>query len=166
MTPVTQCFKVFILEMLLKLSVNDCDVGLGRGRVNELLLCYQLNQDMWVWSEQSVCFCYLCLCWQGSAYSRENWAVHVTCCHMDTVLQSDLTHWGHDKMAGIFQTFSNAFSWMKMYEFHWFLPKGPINNIPVLVQIMAWGRPGDKPLSEPMLVKFTDAYICPSASMS
>ena len=29
-----------------------------------------------------------------------------------------LTHWGRDKVAAIFQTtFSNAFSWMKMYEF-------------------------------------------------
>ena len=26
-----------------------------------------------------------------------------------------LTHWGRDKMTYIFQTFSNAFSWMKMY---------------------------------------------------
>ena len=33
-----------------------------------------------------------------------------------------------------------------------FVPKGPINNIPALVQIMAWWRPGDKPLSEPMMV--------------
>ena len=37
-----------------------------------------------------------------------------------------LTHWGRDKMAAIFQTtFSNGFSWMKMYEFrlkfHWSL---------------------------------------------
>ena len=37
-----------------------------------------------------------------------------------------LTHWGRDKMAVISQTtFSNAFSWMKMYEFrlrvHWSL---------------------------------------------
>ena len=31
-----------------------------------------------------------------------------------------------------------------------FVHKGPINNIPALVQIMAWRRPGDKPLSEPM----------------
>ena len=35
-----------------------------------------------------------------------------------------LTHWGRDKMAAIFRTtFSNAFSWMKIYEFrlrfHW-----------------------------------------------
>ena len=33
-----------------------------------------------------------------------------------------------------------------------FISKGPINNIPALVQIMAWRRPGDKPLSEPMMV--------------
>ena len=26
-----------------------------------------------------------------------------------------------------------------------FIPKGPINNIPALVEIMAWCRPGDKP---------------------
>ena len=31
------------------------------------------------------------------------------------------------------------------------VPKGPINNIPALVQIMAWRRIGDKPLSEPKL---------------
>ena len=33
-----------------------------------------------------------------------------------------------------------------------FVPRGPINNIPALVQIMAWRRPGDKPLSEPMII--------------
>ena len=33
-----------------------------------------------------------------------------------------------------------------------FVPKGPIYNIPALAQIMVWRRPGDKPLSEPMMV--------------
>ena len=33
-----------------------------------------------------------------------------------------------------------------------FVPKGPINNIPALVQIMAWRHPGDKPSSETVLV--------------
>ena len=33
-----------------------------------------------------------------------------------------------------------------------FVPKGPINNIPALVQMMVWRRPGAKPLSEPMMV--------------
>ena len=33
------------------------------------------------------------------------------------------------------------------------VPRGPINNTPALVQIMAWRRSGDKPLSEPVMVK-------------
>ena len=40
-----------------------------------------------------------------------------------------------------------------------FVPKGPINNIPALVQIMSWRRPGDKKLSEPMLVNLP-THIC------
>ena len=32
-----------------------------------------------------------------------------------------------------------------------YVPKGPINNIPALVQIMAWRHSGEKPLSESML---------------
>ena len=39
------------------------------------------------------------------------------------------------------------------------VPKGPINNIPALVQIMAWRRPGDKPLSGPMMVRLP-MHIC------
>ena len=44
--------------------------------------------------------------------------------------------------------------------------KGPIDNKPALVQIMACRRTGDKPLSEPMMAYFTDAYMRYSASMS
>ena len=40
-----------------------------------------------------------------------------------------------------------------------FVPKGPINNIPALVQIMAWRRLGDKPLSELMMVSLL-THIC------
>ena len=40
-----------------------------------------------------------------------------------------------------------------------FVPKGPINNIPALVKIMAWRRQGDKPLSEPMMVSLL-THIC------
>ena len=35
-----------------------------------------------------------------------------------------------------------------------FFPKGQINNIPSLAKIMAWRRPRDKTLFEPMLVIF------------
>ena len=44
-----------------------------------------------------------------------------------------------------------------------FVPKGPINNIPALVQIMAWRRAGDKPLSEPMMV-ILPTHICVTRS--
>ena len=40
-----------------------------------------------------------------------------------------------------------------------FVPKGSINNNPALFQIMAWRRPGDKPLSEPMMVSSL-THIC------
>ena len=40
-----------------------------------------------------------------------------------------------------------------------FVPKGPINNNPALVQIMAWRRSGDKPLSEPIMVRLP-THIC------
>ena len=36
---------------------------------------------------------------------------------------------------------------------------GPINNIPVLVQIMTWRGPGDKPLSEPMIIVYRRIYV-------
>ena len=40
-----------------------------------------------------------------------------------------------------------------------FVPKGPINNIPALVEIMAWRRSGGKPLSQPMMVSLL-THIC------
>ena len=65
-----------------------------------------------------------------------------------------LTHWVWDEWDNILQTtFSSVFSSMKMFEFRLkFVPKGPINNIPAFIKIMAWCRPGDKSLSEPMMV--------------
>ena len=40
-----------------------------------------------------------------------------------------------------------------------FVANGLINNIPALVLIMAWRRPGDKPLSDPMMVRSL-THIC------
>ena len=40
-----------------------------------------------------------------------------------------------------------------------FVPKGQINNIPALVQIMAWRRPGGKPLSKTMMIRL-ETHIC------
>ena len=40
-----------------------------------------------------------------------------------------------------------------------FVSNGPIDNKWVLVQILAWRRTGDKPVSEPILIQFTAAYM-------
>ena len=40
-----------------------------------------------------------------------------------------------------------------------FVPKGKINNIPALVQIMAWRCPGDKPLYGPLMFSLS-THIC------
>ena len=37
--------------------------------------------------------------------------------------------------------------------------KDPIDNNLALVEMMAWRRINEKPLSEPMLTQFTDAYM-------
>ena len=55
--------------------------------------------------------------------------------------------------------FMNENIWIPIKISLKFVPKGPINNIPALVQIMAWRRPGDKPLSEPMMVNLP-THIC------
>ena len=61
----------------------------------------------------------------------------------------------------------DIFKWIFLNENMWisiklslkFVPRGSINNIPALVQIMAWRRPGDKPLSEPMMIILL-THIC------
>ena len=79
--------------------------------------------------------------------------------------RGNLTHWGRDKMAAVSQTtLSNAFFFngnarISIKISLKFVPKVPINNIPVLVQIMAWRRSGDKPLSEPIMVRLP-THIC------
>ena len=84
-----------------------------------------------------------------------------------------LTHWGRDEIDAILQTtVSRAFSWMKIYrfriKFHWSL--FPRVQWPI---IQHWFRkwlgadPGDKPLSEPMMIiLLTHIYMRHSASMS
>ena len=74
--------------------------------------------------------CMWCMLWQHGVkcikIHRNVLLVHMNeVVKKSTFLQSEkLTHWGRDKMPAIFQTtFSDAFSWMKMYEFwlrfHW-----------------------------------------------
>ena len=58
-------------------------------------------------------------------------------------------HFPDDISKGIFL---NENVWISIKITLKYVLKGPINNIPALDQIVAWRRPGDKPLSEPMVV--------------
>ena len=84
--------------------------------------------------------------------------------HIDWI-QFSLTHWGRDKMAPNFSDnifkciFFNENAWVSIKISLKFVPRGPINNIPAWVQIMAWRRPGDKPLSESVMVRLP-THIC------
>ena len=72
---------------------------------------------------------------------------------------------GRDFADGIFKCiFLNANAKISITISLKFVPKCPSDNIPALVQIMAWRRSGAKPLSEPM----TDSYrhIYESLSLS
>ena len=55
--------------------------------------------------------------------------------------------------------FLNENVWIPIKISSKFVCQGPINNIPALVQIMAWRWPGNKPLSRPMMVSLP-MHIC------
>ena len=95
--------------------------------------------------------------WLYSRFKKVEWRRNINTVCVVTWLSFN---WGRNKMAAISQmTLSNAFSWMNVRISLKFVPKGPINNIPALIQIMALCRPGDKPLPEPMMVKLP-THIC------
>ena len=68
-------------------------------------------------------------------------------------------HGLHFKDGTFKRIFLNENVWIPIEISLKFVPKGPINNIPTLFQIMAWRRPGDKPLSETMMVSSL-THIC------
>ena len=81
-----------------------------------------------------------------------------------TTPQSVLTHHPLDKMAAILADDNSNCIFLNK---HTRIPirislkcvlTGPTDNTPAFAQVMAWHRIGDKPLPEPMLTQFTDAY--------
>ena len=62
--------------------------------------------------------------------------------------------------------FLNENVWMSIQISLKFILKGPINNIPSLVQITAWGQQGDKPLSEHMMVRLQTHMIYVSLGLN
>ena len=79
----------------------------------------------------------------------------------NVILDQNLTQWGQDEIDNISQTtFSDVFSSMKMFEFRltFHLSLFVQVQLTILVPIMSWCRPGDKPLSEPMMVSYRCIY--------
>ena len=81
-----------------------------------------------------------------------------------------MTHWGLDKMADILsndilkcivlnENILGSIDISLKFVAKRQINNQQINNIPALIQIMAWRRPGDKPLSEPMMECLV-TYIC------
>ena len=76
-------------------------------------------------------------------------------------IRSDLNSFPIGKMVSISQTtYSDAFSWIKILYFDSnFIDVCSIDCTAALIQVMACRRRGNKPLPEPMLTQFTDAYM-------
>ena len=89
---------------------------------------------------------------------HRNWIISVNPCvsHNSLRPRSNRRHFADDIFKCIFQ---NENEWISPRISLKFVPKVRINNIPALVQIMASRLPGDKPLSEPMLVSLL-THIC------
>ena len=69
-------------------------------------------------------------------------------------------HWHRGKISVI----SQMTLWISPKISLKFVPNIRIYNIPTLFQIMAWRRPGDKPVFEPMMVSLL-THICASTSL-
>ena len=83
-----------------------------------------------------------------------------------------LTHWPLHKMAailadGIFKCiFLNEDDKIFIQISLKLVPRSPIDIKPAPVQVMAWRRTDDKPIPEPMLTQFTDAYMRHSGELN
>ena len=118
----------------------------------------------YVWhghADQSLNHCNLqrynsCVCRAG----RENHELTCWCIDLQSINTLRPRQNGRHFPDDIFKCiFLNENVWISINISLKFVPRGPINNIPTLVQVMAWRRPGDKLLSEPMMVRLP-THIC------
>ena len=92
--------------------------------------------------------------------------IHFHCCILHVILVvltgyiNTLRQNGRRFADDVFKCiFLNENIWISIKITLKFVPKGPVNNIPALVQIMAWRRTGDKPLYETMMASLL-THIC------
>ena len=102
--------------------------------------------------------CQLFIAWTSAGTVMTKFTAHMDKwgCFNSLRLRQNVRHFPDDSFQWIFY---NENLWILIEVALKFVPKCPINNIPALVRIMAWRRPGDKPLSEPMMVSLL-THIC------
>ena len=102
--------------------------------------------------------------WQPISVIRGEWSLTITCKQaingkkwLNTLRPREI---GRHFADNIFKwIFLNKNVWISINISLKFVPRGSINDIPTLVQVMAWRWPGDKPLSEPKMVRLP-THIC------
>ena len=146
---------------VVKLTIIGSDNGLSPGRRQAIIWT---NAGILLIGPLGTNFIEILIGIQTFSFKKMHLKISSGKCRPSCLGLNVLTPWGHDKIAAISQTvFLNVFSWMKMYEVCFyslkFVPKVPFNNIPALVQKMAWHRQGAKPLSQPMMVSLL-MHIC------
>ena len=111
----------------------------------------------------------IALCLQSGMTAWLYWMIHMTsehqqpqCWPIPWLFSNTLRprqNWRHFADAIFECIFLKENVWILIIISLKFVPKDPINNIPSLVQIMVWCRPGKKPLSESMMVSLP-MHIC------
>ena len=119
--------------------------------------CWTDDVCMCQWTGSSLFEVMACL-WFGTKPFPES---VLTSCHFNWTINTlrprqNGRHFADDIFKCIFL---NENIWISIKISLKFVPKGPINNIPALVQIMAWRHPGNKPWSEAMMVNLP-THIC------
>ena len=136
--------------------------------VNKPIYFYEVHLQLQYWCNATLQYHALCECclwqvWQphGMKESLSNlprFGLREVC---NTLRHnSDWAHFPDDIFKSIFLKMKTLIAINISLKF---VPSGPSNNNPALVQVIVWRRPGDNPLSEPTMVNL---HMRHSASMT
>ena len=147
--------------------------------ITDVIPYINLETYLWPAGRRLVCFermllaiIYVCVMMPHRVMSVPTEIIYLYCDLSDSHWWKRLTHSGLDTIPAISQTtFSNALSWMKMYEFrlrfHWSL--FPRIQLTILQHWFRWWPCADQATSHYLnqrWLEYTDAYMRHSASVS
>ena len=118
-------------------------------------------QTVITWHYQTAIYCFVCL-YSGpwyTSYTNRQIDNKILNCRLFNTLRpwKNGRHFPDEIFKLIFLKENDCINFDSLR----FVPKGPINKIPSLVQTVAWSRPGDKPLSQSMMVSsLTHIHVC------